>query len=471
VRRQGRRPPPFIPGSFGSKGRCSMPSKVGTRPPQHAWGPGGIADRLASAHAAQPAATARTPIRADRTSRAIPEAEKATAIPRSHSTSPVASSVASTDVNPDDREGIATLGGALLRLGGEERATFQALAKQVADEATDGGPRTRFSILRNFMKMSNEQLECCIELYTAHQVTPTVPDTSATVAEHAPEATPVAMPLAPPPPRIPVPAPPINPAPGASALAPEWPINGQISGWTPHGRVPAGLALGPPGLELPADAGHVVKAGMLLEPPVILAGNSQGLVADPHHMLPPQPLMAAPAPPMPSAEGVCVDDVSPATGDSAFMPRAPVGSPVPPMPAPPAAPPPPVVAHCPWEVTTAEPRRHAPAPPCPGPSSPLQVGVSLDAWLRKRLFQLRVTIALGPKELLSVLQQLDDEQLAPPFVEAKLWLGFDEQEPMPAALEQLMTEYRALRSSGTNIETSAATAPGHIGCGWGPKRS
>jgi len=519
-----------------------MPSTAGTRPPQHAWGPGGIADRLASAHA-QAAATARTPMRAERASQVIPEAEKATAGPRAHSLSPGAASVASTDVNADDSEGIASIGGALLRLGEEERATFQALAQQVADEVNHGGPRTRYSILRNFMNMSNEQLECCIELYTAHQmknnaqspvdaapVMHAVPDTSATVAENAPEDPPVAMPLAPPPPRIPVPAPPISPAPGTSAPAAGWPLNERATqqetqptlispsawelgakpltaapsgpapewlcmaqlrppqdlapGWTPLGRAPAGLAPGPPGLELPIDAGHVAKGGPLPDPHVLLAASDEALNDETHaspfekapvaalqHVLPPQPLEAAPPPPEPLHEGVFVDDVPPATTDSALMPPAPAVASVPSMPTTPAAPPPLAVVDGPRGTTTAGARRRAAAPPRPGAASPSQAGISLDAWLRKRLFQLRVTIALGPKELLSVLQKLDDEQLAPPFAEAKLWLGFDEQEPMPAALEQLMTEYRNVRSSGTAVESPAAIAPGNHGGGWGPKHS
>jgi len=45
--------------------------------------------------------------------------------------SPGSSIAASTDTNTDDSDSIATFGGALLRLGEEERATFQALAQQV----------------------------------------------------------------------------------------------------------------------------------------------------------------------------------------------------------------------------------------------------------------------------------------------------------------------------------------------------
>jgi len=83
-------------------------------------------------------------------------------------------------------------------------------------------------------------------------------------------------------------------------------------------------------------------------------------------------------------------------------------------------------------------------------------GADLAAWLRKRIFQLRVTINIGPSELLSVLQSLDDEKLAPPFTEAKLWLGLEEREPLPAALEQLVTEYRAVRAGGAAVGASAA---------------
>jgi len=338
------------------------------------------------------------------------------------------------------------------------------------------------------VNMSSDQLECCIELYTAHQTTATVDststaaeatsivtDTPATVAKNAAETAPVTMPLAPPPPRMPVPAPPISPGTGVSVLVPEWPITGQAPGWTPLGRTPAAVAPGPPGLELPADARYMVTPGdnqaQLAAPQHLLPPQplEAAQVAAPQHVLPPQPLEAAPAPPVPFPEGECVDNVTPATSD--LMPPTHAAASVAPMPITPATPEPLSVADGPWGVTKAGARRRAPVPPRPEAASPSQAGISLDAWLRKRLFQLRVTIALGPKELLSVLQKLDDEQLAPPFAEAKLWLGFDDQEPMPAALEQLMTEYRAVRFSGTAVHTSAAIAPVNSGDGGGRKHS
>eukprot|EP00933_Yihiella_yeosuensis_P043185 TRINITY_DN37924_c0_g1_i1.p1 TRINITY_DN37924_c0_g1~~TRINITY_DN37924_c0_g1_i1.p1 ORF type:complete len:550 (+),score=174.07 TRINITY_DN37924_c0_g1_i1:217-1866(+) len=72
-------------------------------------------------------------------------------------------------------------------------------------------------------------------------------------------------------------------------------------------------------------------------------------------------------------------------------------------------------------------------------------GAKLADWLRRRVFELRVSLAMGHTELLNVLQTLGDEQLEPPFEEAKLWLGLDETETMPPALEQLITEFREVR--------------------------
>jgi len=73
-------------------------------------------------------------------------------------------------------------------------------------------------------------------------------------------------------------------------------------------------------------------------------------------------------------------------------------------------------------------------------------GKKLAEWLRRRVFQLRVSLPVGQAELLEVLQSLDDEKLQPPFEEAKLWLGLDESETMPSALEQLLTDFRHVRA-------------------------
>jgi hypothetical protein len=55
-------------------------------------------------------------------------------------------------------------------LSEEARAMFRQLHKQVADEEQAGGPRTRFSILKNFLNMTTEELEKCIALYYRSQV-------------------------------------------------------------------------------------------------------------------------------------------------------------------------------------------------------------------------------------------------------------------------------------------------------------
>ncbi len=57
-------------------------------------------------------------------------------------------------------------------LSDEARAMFRQLHKQVADEEHGGGPRTRFSILKNFLNMTTEELEMCIALYYRSQVSP-----------------------------------------------------------------------------------------------------------------------------------------------------------------------------------------------------------------------------------------------------------------------------------------------------------
>eukprot|EP00930_Biecheleria_cincta_P029229 TRINITY_DN2034_c0_g1_i1.p1 TRINITY_DN2034_c0_g1~~TRINITY_DN2034_c0_g1_i1.p1 ORF type:complete len:609 (+),score=166.41 TRINITY_DN2034_c0_g1_i1:94-1920(+) len=76
---------------------------------------------------------------------------------------------------------------------------------------------------------------------------------------------------------------------------------------------------------------------------------------------------------------------------------------------------------------------------------PKLAGTKLSEWLRRRVFQLRVTLPIGHSELLEVLQSLDDEKLQPPFEEAKLWLGFDDADSLPKGLEQLMTDFRDVR--------------------------
>jgi hypothetical protein len=74
-----------------------------------------------------------------------------------------------------------------------------------------------------------------------------------------------------------------------------------------------------------------------------------------------------------------------------------------------------------------------------------------ESWIRRRVFELRVRLSVGPAELLTVFQNLNDEQLVQPFMEVKLWLGMEEKEPLPAALETLVTEYRTLRQSGGGV--------------------
>lgn len=87
----------------------------------------------------------------------------------------------------------------------------------------------------------------------------------------------------------------------------------------------------------------------------------------------------------------------------------------------------------------------ASAPPSGQAKEQRLAGTKLSEWLRRRVFQLRVTLPIGHSELLEVLQNLDDEKLRPPFEEAKLWLGFDDADSLPKGLEQLMTDFRDVR--------------------------
>ncbi|CAK0822814.1 unnamed protein product, partial [Prorocentrum cordatum] len=82
----------------------------------------------------------------------------------------------------------------------------------------------------------------------------------------------------------------------------------------------------------------------------------------------------------------------------------------------------------------------------------------LGAWFRRRVFELRVMVPMGPMELLGVLESLTDDQLAPPYAEAKMWLGLDESEPLPAALETLVAEFLARRGEGSPTASAGAAA-------------
>jgi hypothetical protein len=57
-------------------------------------------------------------------------------------------------------------------LSDEARALFRQLHRQVADEEQAGGPRTRFTILQNFITMTTDELETCISLYYRSKASP-----------------------------------------------------------------------------------------------------------------------------------------------------------------------------------------------------------------------------------------------------------------------------------------------------------
>lgn len=89
----------------------------------------------------------------------------------------------------------------------------------------------------------------------------------------------------------------------------------------------------------------------------------------------------------------------------------------------------------------------------------------LDAWFRRRVFELRVMVSMGTTDLLGVLEALTDEQLAPPYAEAKMWLGLDEGEPLPEALEGLVSEFLARRRELRGVGAESVCAPGRASAG------
>lgn len=92
--------------------------------------------------------------------------------------------------------------------------------------------------------------------------------------------------------------------------------------------------------------------------------------------------------------------------------------------------------------------------------------VKLEDWIRRRVFELRLSLGMSPDVLLATLQNLEDEQLQAPFTEVKLWLGLDEAEPLPAGLDQLVLEFRSARGGGV----SSSSAP-PAGTSWGGSTS
>mmetsp|Transcript_68646 Transcript_68646/g.128054 ORF Transcript_68646/g.128054 Transcript_68646/m.128054 type:complete len:388 (+) Transcript_68646:130-1293(+) len=85
----------------------------------------------------------------------------------------------------------------------------------------------------------------------------------------------------------------------------------------------------------------------------------------------------------------------------------------------------------------------------------------LESWYRRRAFELRVGLEarVNSTEVLEVLKTLQDEQLSPPFTEVKMWLGLDEQEPMPEKLQTLVTEFRNLRTGQDVLPPEAHVGP------------
>jgi hypothetical protein len=115
------------------------------------------------------------------------------------------------------------------------------------------------------------------------------------------------------------------------------------------------------------------------------------------------------------------------------------GSTPPSLGAPPATPVPPLA---PSQQTTST----AETAPSVVPSRPevIPIGQGLEDWIRKRLYKVGAQVEATPGLLATVLPNLSDEQLAPPFTDVKLWLGLDDTQGMSPPLEQIVTEYRKL---------------------------
>lgn len=480
----------------------SSPGEKASRAP--AWGPNSVAAKNRAAGASS-AAVVSKPVDA-------PVSNSASTLPR------------------EDIESLEAL-------SEDERAVFRALHNQVADEARSGGPRTRYSILKTFGFMTNEQMELCIDLYTQHServageaaaaavasaAAPTSAASAAPAAVVAAEATPAAAV-----------APqaqdamweernkateksrleraeqfaaarekaaeakkeqaaasatsaagnavvssgpsPLPPKAASSAAAPrEWPVRKQPPSASPAAPTPTPAASSAGAREWPVRK----------PPPSSAQPDAKATHAPPAGSGPP-----ASAPPVPpgldlppglpssgdeavaSSDDIAVDDDAGADGGGSggssvagAKAKLPALPPKPTGLAPPAPPSPPAPREGDDEVvgvaarsspTTAATFEAMPplpvdrdaavdppaTPPVASPDGVTAQGKPGDAWVRKRIFQLRVQIS--PELLLTVLENLSVGQLVEPFTEVKMWLGLDENEPLPAALEQLVKEYRA----------------------------
>lgn len=307
----------------------------------------------------------------------------------------------------DCSDGVATTAGAgsefdeelqlLAELGAAERATFRKLQRQVLDEIAGGGARTRWSIIGMLAEMNLGQLDQCIELYEQAGLGPQSaqdnPDLSA-----------------------------------------------------PHDEEQE-VPVGPPGLPLPPG----LAASDLLDVDVARAATDLAALGDVD--VPPAPVASVDT-------GVQPDISTKSSGPITRTPLPPQPSfPAPPppgpLPPPPKAPPAAVLASpgCLSTDARTTPKDPPVAAPVATPSSsqspvskaPAEMfhGTSIEEWLRRRVFELRV--GLGPGDLLSVLGNLDDSQLSPPYTEVKMWLGFDEKEPLAPGLAQLVSEFPSVR--------------------------
>mmetsp|Transcript_109480 Transcript_109480/g.244311 ORF Transcript_109480/g.244311 Transcript_109480/m.244311 type:complete len:516 (-) Transcript_109480:71-1618(-) len=146
--------------------------------PRNAWGPQGTAAAAAAARRAPAAVLEPAPVAVER-----PVAAPAPTPPEPALTEPLSPPLSAEHLQ------------ALTCLGEEERAMFHQLHRQVADEAQEGGPRTRYSILRNFMDMTTEQLETCIDLYTQQEAAKVA--AAAQIIKQGAEVRPVEEPTAP----------------------------------------------------------------------------------------------------------------------------------------------------------------------------------------------------------------------------------------------------------------------------------
>lgn len=87
-------------------------------------------------------------------------------------------------------------------------------------------------------------------------------------------------------------------------------------------------------------------------------------------------------------------------------------------------------------------------------------------WIRRRVFEMRLSLGKSPAEFLAVLQSLEDDQLEAPFAQVKLLWGLEETEALPAAMGRIAMEFRTLRSGGSISPAHSVLPAAPTAAGW-----